>query len=505
MPDLSRETKTAADAEPNKPVIPDHDLVRRIGKGSYGEVWLARNNATGQYRAVKVVYRDKDKTSRPFDQEFSGIKKYEPISRSHPGLVNILHVGINQNAGYFYYIMELADASELSGTGVSARESAVNLPIDPTTYTPKTLFSEQRSRKQLPVEECLQIGLTLTAALDYLHGKGLIHRDIKLSNIIIVNGQPKLADIGLVASAESAMSYVGTEGYIPPEGPGKPQADIYALGKVLYEISTGKDRTDFPDFPTDFDSIPDRARWLKLNEVVLTACKTDPAKRYQSASDFRVDCLLLQEGKSLKRKRPAHRLLIATAATCCIVFIAAVAASYLTEKGVFAPTSVGDQTRGTAALPDQSAKRKDYFLDNCQKTYLSPGGIGPTLEEGRHFRLTYWNLPRTIRPGQPIESRLSWETVSGNANAVVYVTVIGDWQPDKPLVDLYQGNQGEPGKQVERTFEFKAPQEPGRYRLRWILTQAFRPITKFYGQEHHDANDPGHGWWSEVDFYVESN
>ena len=57
---------------------------------------------------------------------------------------------------------------------------------------------------------------------------------------------PKLADIGLVADVSEARSFVGTEGYIPPEGPGTPQADLYSLGKVLYEISTGKDRQDFP-------------------------------------------------------------------------------------------------------------------------------------------------------------------------------------------------------------------------------------------------------------------
>jgi serine/threonine protein kinase len=57
-----------------------------------------------------------------------------------------------------------------------------------------------------------------------------------------VNGIPKLADIGLVARAEATLSFVGTEGYLPPEGPGTRQADIFSLGKVLYELSTGQDR-----------------------------------------------------------------------------------------------------------------------------------------------------------------------------------------------------------------------------------------------------------------------
>src|SRR5213593_3350421 len=88
--------------------IPDHELLRPIGHGSYGEVWLARN-VMGTYRAVKVVYRDTFDSARPFEREFSGIQKFEPVSRLHDGLVDILQVGRNDAAGYFYYVMEVAD------------------------------------------------------------------------------------------------------------------------------------------------------------------------------------------------------------------------------------------------------------------------------------------------------------------------------------------------------------------------------------------------------------
>jgi len=65
----------------------------------------------GEYRAVKVVYRRAFGDNRPFEREFEGIQRYEPVSRSHPSQVHILHVGINQSGGYFYYVMELADDS----------------------------------------------------------------------------------------------------------------------------------------------------------------------------------------------------------------------------------------------------------------------------------------------------------------------------------------------------------------------------------------------------------
>jgi len=74
------------------PLVPDHELLRRVGRGAYGEVWLARN-LTGAYRAVKVVHRSSFDRDRPFDREFEGIRHFEPISRRHESQVDILHVG----------------------------------------------------------------------------------------------------------------------------------------------------------------------------------------------------------------------------------------------------------------------------------------------------------------------------------------------------------------------------------------------------------------------------
>src|ERR1051325_3872515 len=91
------------------PAIPDYELLERIGAGPYGEVWLARNVATGFRRAVKVVNRSSFEDERPFDREFEGIKKFDAVSRTHPSQLALFHVGRNDAAGYFYYVMELAD------------------------------------------------------------------------------------------------------------------------------------------------------------------------------------------------------------------------------------------------------------------------------------------------------------------------------------------------------------------------------------------------------------
>ncbi|HAB16162.1 MAG TPA: serine/threonine-protein kinase [Verrucomicrobiota bacterium] len=306
-----------APASQSPPPIPDHQLLHSIGRGSYGEVWLARS-ATGSLRAVKIVRRSSFDQDRPYEREFEGIKNFEPISHARESQVDIFHVGRNDTDGFFYYIMELADpvAGDQSsvirgptekpesndGRGTLRKADA---PI--TDYFPRTLKHDLRSRGALPVAECVQIALSLTRALEHLHSHGLVHRDIKPSNIIFVNGVPKLADIGLVTSVDATRSFVGTDGYIPPEGPGSPQADFYSLGKVLYECVTGKDRLDFPELPTDWRTHWDFKQLLEFNEVLTRACDTDPRQRYPSAEQLRADLELLQSGNSVKKKRDRQK------------------------------------------------------------------------------------------------------------------------------------------------------------------------------------------------------
>jgi formylglycine-generating enzyme required for sulfatase activity len=248
------------------PQIPDHDLIRSIGRGAYGEIWLA-TTLTGAFRAVKVLSPDPETSYREFD----GLRTFEPISRHHPGFVNIYHVG--QGDGFLYYTMEVAD------DWVSGQK------IDPLNYRPRTLASDMQTDRRLRAERCIELGIILGEALAYMHERKLTHRDIKPSNVIFVNGQPKLADIGLVAAA-GRSTYVGTEGYVPPEGPGSPGADVFALGKVLYEAATGKDRLDFPEIPTNLPALPDREKIVALNSILLKACAREPKQRLASAADF---------------------------------------------------------------------------------------------------------------------------------------------------------------------------------------------------------------------------
>src|ERR1051325_3693939 len=93
------------------PVLHGLKLIRLIGRGSHGEVWMAAT-ITGAWRAVKIVRRSSFSDPRPFEREFEGVKRCEAITQGHPGLVGVLHAGRNTGDEFFYYVMELADAAE---------------------------------------------------------------------------------------------------------------------------------------------------------------------------------------------------------------------------------------------------------------------------------------------------------------------------------------------------------------------------------------------------------
>jgi len=304
------------------PVIPDHEVLRKIGGGSYGEVWLARG-VTGAMRAVKLVRREDFEDERGFEREFEGILKYEPISRDHPGLVNILHVGRSEDEDegeFYYYVMELGEDIN------SGRE------LNPVEYAPRNLRTDLKKAAGIPIDPDLviDVGLRLAEALEYLHDQGLAHRDIKPSNIIFVDGKAKLADIGLVA-ARGQRTFVGTEGFVPPEGPGSAQADVYGLGKVLYEMVSGKDRLEFPELPDELPNEANKKRWLALNQVICDICEPRVSKRTIKTAGALADALRrMQRGKRVKRRR-SGLVFTAIPVIACLLLIAWVFRDYLPD------------------------------------------------------------------------------------------------------------------------------------------------------------------------------
>src|SRR5262249_9119173 len=155
--------------------------------GAYGEVWLARN-VMGVLRAVKIVERAKFDSHRPYEREFSGIQRYEPVSRLTDGLVHVLHVGRNDDEGYFYYVMELADDSSVQSSESYAQSSDTEGLVRPSrpaaasnietetlnsgTYVPRTLRSDLKHSRRLPTSACLRVALDAVGGLAKLHEHG---------------------------------------------------------------------------------------------------------------------------------------------------------------------------------------------------------------------------------------------------------------------------------------------------------------------------------------------
>lgn len=296
IPDLEAQVKASAASLPD---APDYELFQPpFGEGAYGKVWLVRN-AIGQWQALKAVYLAKFGTNAaPYEREFNGIRRYKPLSDQHHGLLRVDFVSRKKRAGYFYYVMELGDSL------------APGWEQAPWTYRPRDLarVRAQAEGQRLPVRECTRIGLVLSQALDFLHRQGLAHRDIKPQNVIFVNGQPKLADIGLVAeirTPDKEGSWVGTPGFMPPapEPPGTPAADIYGLGMVLYVIRTGRNPGHFPELSTTLVEQTEPEHFMRLNAVILKACQPDLAQRYASARELQT--ALLQVQKGLEREETA--------------------------------------------------------------------------------------------------------------------------------------------------------------------------------------------------------
>jgi hypothetical protein len=259
-----------------------------FGEGAYGKVWLAQDSS-GQWCAIKVIYlKNFEDDHAPYEREFNGVNRYKPVSDMHPGLLRVDFVS-ERSDGYFYYAMELGDSL------------APGWQREPEKYKPRDLTRERTRlpNHRIPVQDCIQLAIELTDSLEFLHNHGLTHRDIKPQNVIFVNGHPKLADLGLVAEIrpDKTKTIVGTPGYMPPppEPPGTPQADIYALGMLLYVISTGNNAALFPEIATSLVRVNEPVNFLPLNGIILKACQPDLSKRYQTMTEMRNDLKALSQ------------------------------------------------------------------------------------------------------------------------------------------------------------------------------------------------------------------
>jgi eukaryotic-like serine/threonine-protein kinase len=193
-------------------------LVRRIGGGGMGEVWEADDIVLGRRVALKVLVQelaDDARATKRFVREARATAKI-----THPNVTRVYDFG--RDGGLPYLVMELLEGDTLA---------------------------DRLAGGPLPPAEAARIGAAVADALDAAHGRGIIHRDVKPSNVLLTPaGEVKVMDFGIAAAADETHSTTGsglygTAAYISPERaagqPVTPAADVYSLGAVLYELLTG--------------------------------------------------------------------------------------------------------------------------------------------------------------------------------------------------------------------------------------------------------------------------
>jgi serine/threonine protein kinase len=258
----------------------DFQLEKKIGQGGMGEVYRARQISLDRPVAVKVLTRGL--ASQPgFVERFQREAK-AAANVVHPHIIQIYAYGIDNGTPYF--AMEYVEGEDL----------------------------QQRMRrvKRIPVDEIVDIMISVASALGAAHEKNMIHRDVKPSNVMIDrSGNVKVMDFGLAkaASADGSLTQsgviMGTPNYLSPEqGRGDPidgRADLYSLGVVMYELLAGDlpFRADTPAgliFKHVYEEPPTLTKRNAevppfVEEIVHRLLKKDPDDRYQKANDLLLD------------------------------------------------------------------------------------------------------------------------------------------------------------------------------------------------------------------------
>ena len=290
----------------------DFRLVRRLGGGGMGIVYLAIQESLNREVALKLI--------RPEQLFFPGARERfrretEAAARlQHPGIVPIYTVGEQQRIPYF--AMERVQGCTLAEILASLRGAA------PESLSGLDLWQTIQKALHLPhevpesslfhktwVSACMDICQQSAAALTHSHDRGIIHRDIKPSNIMLTHdGRVLLFDFGLTSSQgddrlTKTGSMIGTLYYMPPEqlrnSTVDARSDIYSLGVTLYELLTlqvpyqGSDTVEIQKRILDGRPDPIRARNRKVSSDAETIClhamELEPGLRYQTAKLFAED------------------------------------------------------------------------------------------------------------------------------------------------------------------------------------------------------------------------
>jgi serine/threonine protein kinase len=271
------------------PRVPGYEVKRLLGKGAFATVWEAVQSETGKLVALKIIRVDlaTDEVFHRFAREIQIAQRLD-----HPHIARIYDGQIDRQLGY--YAMELVDGLTL--------DKYVKL------YEPK-------------VAKILCLAVEVCDALNHAHAQGVVHRDLKPTNIMVTHaGSSKLVDFGLArsmfrpdAESETSMSLdgsvIGTPLFMAPEqarGQNKNidgRTDIYALGVILYMMLVRRHplQIDYNDRYKTLRAVAEghvlRPTEVKpkfdkeVERILLKALADEPIARYNTAADFGADIL----------------------------------------------------------------------------------------------------------------------------------------------------------------------------------------------------------------------
>lgn len=350
-------------------VLGSYHVMEPLGWGGMAEVYRAYHPQLDRHAAIKVLrpdlVRDEDFLAR-FRREARAI-----AALRHPNIVQVYDLNVQD--GVYYLVMEL-----LEGDTLKSR-----------------LHDYQMRGERMPMGEVVRIVLDVLNGLGYAHEEGVIHRDVKPSNILLTRrGEVVLADFGIAQIAgetrhTASGALMGTLEYVAPEqgleGQCDGRSDLYSLGIVFYEMLTG--RTPFrAATPLAIllkhlnDPLP-RPRMLRprvpesIEQVVVKALSKDPAKRYANAAEmaFALDDAI----QTLELDVPRRVSLPVSFATPEAPHEPVVVLSGAQRESLVDTQSTRDETTlGMASGQDRGASRSE---DIAQDGYSEGHFIGRTI------------------------------------------------------------------------------------------------------------------------------
>jgi len=384
-----------------------YQVEKELGRGSMGMVYQAYDPQIDRRVALKVLRPDLV-TSEGFAQRF--LKEARAIGRlSHPNIVVVHDVGSDQ--GTIYIAMEL-----LTG--------------EP--------FHEVMGNKEFSDKEIILVGSQVARVLDYAHQHGIVHRDIKPSNIILSpDGQIKITDFGIahiedpsVAQQTRAGEVLGTPAYMSPEqvlgSPVDGRSDVYSLGVILYELSTGVRPFRGDSLAAIFMAVtqqtPPEPAEVKprvspeLSGIIMKCLNKAPEERFQSGGELAaaLEGVGQPEVTASVVARPRGRPVKAFAFTGVLLVLLIGGISYHFLSREAASPRPGESTTKNGEPSPAAAKRGLLKVDSNPlgaQVFVDGGFRGPTplqleLSQGKHeVRLTLpnyldWEAQVEIKEGE---------------------------------------------------------------------------------------------------------